>query len=843
MRSFILTVLLTAFLPGLLGAAVRSGGAYAVPAEAQSLGGGFSANGPYANESSLGLIGGESVAPSPALKVDAGFNSSALTGGIAPEIEISSSSLDFGSVAIGSTASLDLVISNTGTQALTLSRRLEGLHAAQFTTNVLPTTLAAGGQVTLTVTFAPDDTGAHEATLVLTSDDDDERALNIALTGTGTVPPQPVFDVQPLSQVVLLGGAAAFNPVVTGDNPITFQWRKGTAVIKGAMQTSYSIPTTKSSDAGVYTLVADNSVGAPVASQPAYLAVVTPVSGTQVLKKGTTLNLKATVAAPTAPGVGIRYVWKLGTEVLVNGTRLSGAVVSGAEKAALSITKMGLEEAGDYTCVVTLDTPRNDPEVAHGVNTVRVVDAAPEMNPIPLPVTAYVGQVIGEHGEKLTATNFPSGFQASGLPAGLKLDAKTGRITGQPTTASKKDKQGDVIPNKIIFKATNAWGTGQPEENLMTILPLPAVFAGSYTGLVARDDRNGGTGEMGGLVSITVSGTSAVTGKLTLLGKQKPFTTSLRTAVDGLTGKILARVSFSRSTPDSAALVVDMTLTVKAEDRSFAGDLEWAGVAGTGKSTLSGWHNQTAPMVTVPGVFNSALLSQAPEGDADYPQGTGYLTLTVSTAGVATWGGKLSDNSTITGSSNLGPLGQVPLHLPLYTNTGSLQGWSKITDNGVDGTLDWFKAEQPSKSTTRSYKGGFLLHNLTVEGGRYIKLTTGNRAMGLVGDLQAVLKDGGLGGLVSQGMTLTTGNSFNIPSNGINLKLSLNAATGLLTGSFTQPGLTLATPRKANIFGALIPGSGHGVGFFNLPENPDAMGETPANTPMHSGFVEIKAQD
>jgi|GEM_PF-6372341 len=49
------------------------------------------------------------------------------------------------------------------------------------------------------------------------------------------------------------------------------------------------------------------------------------------------------------------------------------------------------------------------------------------------------------------------------------------------------------------------------------------------------------------------------------------------------------------------------------------------------------------------------------------------------------------------------------------------------------------------------------------------------------------------------------------------------------------------TARKADIFGALIPGSASGMGFFNLSENPDAAGETPANTPMHSGAIKVQA--
>ncbi len=751
-------------------------------------------------------------------------------------------STDFGPVTLGSSsAPLTFTVTNPGTADLTsLVVNKDGLNAADFTVSALSgTSVSMGGSVTFTVTFYPSTAGSKTAAIHIASNvAGAKNPFDIEVTGTGTALPEAVITVQPLSRLVLLGSAASFNPVVTGDEPMTLQWKKGTMVINGATLSTYTIPLTKTSDMGAYILTADNPVGPPVTSRPAYLGIVTPMVGTQVIKKGAALNLKATVVAPTVIGMVLRYSWRRGPDVLGNGIQPNGAVVSGADKAALSITKMGMDDAGTYSCLITLDTPGNDPQIVNGETVIRVVDAPPVMDPIPLPVTAFVGQMIDV---TVSATNFPSGFQVTGLPLGLKLDVKTGRITGQPTTGSKKDNVGNFIPSKITFKATNAFGTGAGLDFFMTTQPLPAGVAGSYTGLVARDTRPGGTEELGGVVTFTVTGGSSVTGKLTLLGKQQPFTTSLRTAVDGLTGAVLARVSFPRPTAVTAALLVDMTLTVTPATRSISGELQWTGVAGTFTTLMSGWQNQTVPLVTGAGLYNSALLTHSPESDLAYPQGTGYLTLNVTPTGLATWGGKLSDNNTITGSSNLGPAGQVPVHLLLYTNTGSVQGWAQITGNDVDGTLDWFKAPQPVKSTTRSYKGGFLRHDLTVDGGKYIKPATGSILLGLPSSVQIGLTGGGLSPAINQAFTITTANVAQVPTNTNNVKVTLTATTGLFTGSFTQPGLTATTPRKADIFGAFIPSSASGVGFFNLPENPDAAGETPTNTPMHSGAMEIKA--
>jgi hypothetical protein len=275
-----------------------------------------------------------------------------------------------------------------------------GLGPAPTVTNVSPASGSTAGGTNVTIT-GTNLTGATSVTIggtAATSVVVVDGATITAVTPAGTagtasvlvttplgtnaantlftyVVPAPDIAVQPLSQLVLLGGAAAFNPVVTGDEPMTLQWKKGTAVIKGATLSTYTIPLTKTADLGAYILTADNPVGPPVTSRPAYLGIVTPMVGTQVIKKGTTLNLKATVAAPVGTGVVLRYSWRRGPDVLGNGIQPNGAVVSGADKAALSITKMGMADAGTYSCLITLDTPGNDPQLANGETVVRVVDA------------------------------------------------------------------------------------------------------------------------------------------------------------------------------------------------------------------------------------------------------------------------------------------------------------------------------------------------------------------------------------------------------------------------------------------------------------------------------------
>jgi PKD repeat protein len=67
---------------------------------------------------------------------------------------------------------------------------------------------------------------------------------------------------------------------------------------------------------------------------------------------------------------------------------------------------------------------------------------------------------------QITATNTPTGFTASGLPAGLSVDATTGAITGTPTAAGA---------STVTITATNSGGTGSATLAITVDPALPVV--------------------------------------------------------------------------------------------------------------------------------------------------------------------------------------------------------------------------------------------------------------------------------------------------------------------------------------------------------------------------------
>jgi sugar lactone lactonase YvrE len=375
--------------------------------------------------------------------------------------------------------------------------------------------LAAGETQTFQISYQPTVSGSHSAVVSIANDDLDENPFEFTLSGTFAE--SPTFAVQPQSRLVLLGQAVDFTPSVTGDPVITYRWKKGTTFITNATASSYGIAVTKAADAAAYSVVADNPVGDPVSSNPAYLGLVTLNQGAQVLKIGGTLKLTCTVTAPKVAGVTVKYDWfrQGSVEPITNGTKANGAIVSGATTAALSIAKIGLADADIYTCRVTLDTPGNDPTLTNGETSVTVVDAVPVMNPIPLPATASISESIDV---TVSASNLPISYSVVGLPKGLSMNTKTGRITGRPSVASKKNTEGDYIPQKITFKAKNVLNEGPGLDFYMVIEALDADVVGTFSGVVGRSSHS--NFGMGGLVQITVGSTGAVSGSATLAGQK-----------------------------------------------------------------------------------------------------------------------------------------------------------------------------------------------------------------------------------------------------------------------------------------------------------------------------------
>jgi len=169
-----------------------------------------------------------------------------------PNIAVSPSPLDFGSVIVGSSLMKPLTVSNDGTSPLVISSiTISGVDAGMFTQTNDCTTVAPAGSCTIQVTFTPGSEGGKTGTATINSNDPDAPALNVILTGTGLVPD---IAVDPLS--------LAFGVVPVGSpstKSLTVSNTGGAPLLVGPI-------TISGTDAGMFTQTNDCTTVAPAGS-------------------------------------------------------------------------------------------------------------------------------------------------------------------------------------------------------------------------------------------------------------------------------------------------------------------------------------------------------------------------------------------------------------------------------------------------------------------------------------------------------------------------------------------------------------------------------------------------
>lgn len=151
-----------------------------------------------------------------------------------------------------------------------------------------------------------------------------------------------------------LGVSATFTVAATGNNALTYQWRRNgtplsnSARISGVNTPVLTITDLRASDANSYTVTVSTPTS-NLTSNPALLSVLAapeitqhPVSATRDLGDSVTFSGGATGAATLA------YRWHHGATALNDGPGVAGATTS-----TLTLTNLPFTRAGDYTLRVT----------------------------------------------------------------------------------------------------------------------------------------------------------------------------------------------------------------------------------------------------------------------------------------------------------------------------------------------------------------------------------------------------------------------------------------------------------------------------------------------------------
>jgi hypothetical protein len=423
--------------------------------------------------------------------------------------------------------------------------------------------------------------------------------------------------------------------------------------------------------------------------------------------------------------------------------------------------------------------------------------------------TTSTGILIGSYSDPATKLTVPFAgavLQKQGLAGGnFLVNNKAGYLFIEPGTAFEYPSSADaglLLPLLLPVSPATA--------PMLSQVNLSAAAAGSYGGILNHD-----SGLSGGLESVVLTSTGALSGTVVIEGKRFAFKGALGS--DGLAIIVITRTGL----PNIFGSIQLALATGTIDGFQLTG-------AFTADGTTHAIDAQRFPVYTTaapaPQRGKYTLAMHAPDGvdAALQPGGDGYATLTVSPTGDCTGILTLADGTTATFSGRVSRKGEWSLHRSLYGTTGGFVA-GKFTFRDVpdisdmDGTLRWVKPN--AVPGTKSYVAGF---NVTrgVVGSRYTPPLAGQRAFSTLANrfYNAWLRLSGpdmssMAALemlsMDRAVTWSTTNTI-LYYGPDKITLTFTPATGLITGTCVD-----ATKGVNLTFGAaLLPKQGLVAGYY-----------------------------
>lgn len=236
---------------------------------------------------------------------------------------------------------------------------------------------------------------------------------NLGLVGDGS----PVVVLQPRSQTVTVTKNVSLQVLAAGNLPITYQWQKDGTNLPGATARSLQFTNVQLSDAGTYVVRVSNANGNTMSAHAilnpviALPAVILPPLDTNVL-----CGESATFSVSVDGTPPFSYQWQF-----------AGNPIPDATNSVLTLSNISLNEAGNYSVVITN---------AAGAVTSVVASLTVEVEP------PYITSLLSADGIQcqaftytITAMHNPTSFEATDLPVGLSLNPTNGIISGIPMDA------------------------------------------------------------------------------------------------------------------------------------------------------------------------------------------------------------------------------------------------------------------------------------------------------------------------------------------------------------------------------------------------------------------------
>ncbi|HTZ73918.1 MAG TPA: choice-of-anchor D domain-containing protein [Candidatus Aquilonibacter sp.] len=558
-----------------------------------------------------------------------------------PQLSISPSPVAFGNVNVGSNATQTVTLTNPGNATLNITATT--ITGTGYTMNLQPTSIGAGGNSTFTVAFTPTASGSASGSVSITSNAPGSPAT-IALSGTGLQ-----------AEIAATPSSVAFGTVTIGNTnsqPITLK-NNGNSTLTfsqisvtgaGFSQTGLTTSTTIAAGGSSTfnatfdpssTGAANGSINLTTNGTPSSLVI--NLSGTGQTGTSAPTITSATTSSGT---VGTAFSYQI---VATNTPTSYGAT---GLPTGLSInTSTGLisgtpTSAG--TSSVTLSAT-NSTGTGNATLTLTIAIAAPAITS----ATAANGTVGTAFSYQIAATNSPTSYGATGLPAGLSVNSSTGLISGTPTAAGTFS---------VTLSATDSTGTGNATLTL-TIASGPQLSVNPTS--LAFGNVNVGSNSSKTVTLTNSGGATLNITAATISGAG--YTMSLQPTSIGAGANTIFTVTFIPTTGGSASGSVSITSNAPGSPTTIS-------LGGTGLQAQISANPSSAAFGTVTeGTTDSVPVTLTNNGNTTLTfsqisvTGTGFGQTGLTTSTTIAAGGNVSFNATFDPSSTTAVNGSITL--------------------------------------------------------------------------------------------------------------------------------------------------------------------------------------
>ena len=183
----------------------------------------------------------------------------------------------------------------------------------------------------------------------------------------------PAIVAQPTNQMAMVGQTATFSVTATGTQPLSYQWMFDTTNITAGTNATLTLTNVQFSQAGAYTVAITNLYGSTLSSNATLTVLAPPTIITQPTNQTVYVGGTASFSVTASGTFPLGYQWNFNHTNIANATN-----------ATLVLTKVQLNQAGNYAVLVT-----------NPVNSVLSSNAMLTVNPPPtLGVTTSGGFVL-----------------------------------------------------------------------------------------------------------------------------------------------------------------------------------------------------------------------------------------------------------------------------------------------------------------------------------------------------------------------------------------------------------------------------------------------------------------